>query len=301
MKAVSLSLAFLLNIILFGYSESLWDPNFPGYYSLNPRVTPGEIVTIVIDTDSSLEFSAAHSGEKEVSLEFSGGDTGNLFSFLPDIQVSDATDVDGSDELSFTTSIAARVVEIDEVGMAYVQGSRTVSVQEAVQAVTVSGWLHPDRMSSGKPVRLEQLADVRLTFRSFVESERPLLTEDDIRELMAKPTGDAATSEAGVTGQAPQTNQPEEQPVAEEAQTNQPAEQPVAEEAGPQETTPGEPEPGLAVGEPVAGSVPAQTAGQGVSPAGAAQPRLGLSEEKKRELLLQYINEFLYLMFGQGE
>ncbi len=73
----------LLLIAAVSGSESLWTPGSGGLLSADGRLTPGDIVIVEIDSSSSLSFTSTSSDTKSLTLELSGGEYGELFSFLP--------------------------------------------------------------------------------------------------------------------------------------------------------------------------------------------------------------------------
>jgi hypothetical protein len=216
-------------------AETLWDPGFEGYLKKPRLLREGQTVIITLDTETALSFSASKTGDKEVVFEFSGGEGGNPFAFLPDVKSGDRKDIEGEEDLSLKGSLAARVGEQRERGLYYIQGSRTAQIQGAVQALTVTGWLDSSLLTDGRTFPFGLLQDGKLVFRSFLQSDTPILTEEDIAR---------GIEEAEET--AENTADPEEAAAATE-----------------------------------------EPAGKGLS----------LTEEKKRELLLGYINQFLDLVF----
>ncbi len=201
--------------IQFGAGESLWNSQFEGYYAEKQSLTPGELFTVVIDSESGIEYEASRSGDKELVLQFTGGGGGgDMFSFLPDMR-SSRNEVTGGDEsYSLRTELAVRVQEVDDNGNGFIQGTRTVTLQGAAQSVTVSGWVTSSAISEDRRISFNHITDSRFTYRSFLASERPVLTEDDIREIVTR-------AEEG------EEQPPEEQPLAGQPAGEQPeAEQP---------------------------------------------------------------------------
>ena len=245
MKAFLWTLLFLPLVLSTPGAESLWDEEFSGYVSQSKKITEGQIITVLIDASTKLAFSSTKAGDKEIILTFSGGETGDLFSFLPEISSGTTQSRSGEEDFELSTQLAARVREVDNSGMAYIQGSRSMRIQGAVEAVTITGWLRAEDLNQDHSIHFAKLAESELTFRTFLDSEKQLLTPEDIVETLAE-----AAAEAEAAG-------------AETAET------------GPAE----------------AGEETAHRASSG------AGPRYRLSDEKKRELLLQYINNLIDLIF----
>jgi len=234
MKIQTGILFFLTVITGLSGADNLWTSDFQGYIAEKPVLTEGRLLRVIIDSSTQLDLSASYTADKELVLRFSGGDTGNLFAFLPDIDAANRRTAEGEEESSLQASLGARVIEIDDTGAARIQGSRTMTLQDSVQAVTVTGWVAPQNVDAENTVSFDQLADAELVFRSFVQTGQPILTEEDIEEAE---NGD----EVGET-----------------------------EAAGPGDET-GAPE--------------------------QPESRYTLNDERKRELLLNYINQFVQLIF----
>ena len=237
------ALLFLITTLCPGLAaETLWDPGFAGYLKKPRLLREGQTVIITLDTETALSFSASKTGDKEVVFEFSGGEGGNPFAFLPDVKSGDRKDIEGAEDFSFKGSLAARVGEQRERGLYYIQGSRTARIQGAVQALTVTGWLDSSLLTDGRTLPFGFLQDGKLIFRSFLQSDTPILTEEDIARGIEEAEDDTEETEETAEG----TADPEEAAAATD-----------------------------------------DSAGKG----------LFLTEEKKRELLLDYINQFLDLVF----
>jgi hypothetical protein len=176
-------------------ADSLWTPGFTGYLGSENAVREGDIVLVQIDASSSLSFASSSTDAKNITFEFTGGEFGNLFSFLPTTRTGGNQSVEGQQDFSLETEIAARVAEIDDTGKARLQGSRTFNVENKNELVTIGGWIDPRTLDSGRRVSFSQLADARLQFRTFLQPSAPTLTAADIEEVIQTirvPTAPAA-------------------------------------------------------------------------------------------------------------
>jgi hypothetical protein len=250
---------FAIGVVLFTAAvgvlgaESLWTPGFRGYLSSETVAREGDIVTVVIDASSSLSFKASSDDAKTLTLEFSGGEFGNLFSFLPVGRTGGTLSVQGAQDYEVSSEIAARVAETDTAGAIRLQGSRGVSIQGREEELTVSGWLDPNQLGSARRVRFSQLSDSRLTFRTFLQPAGPVLTEADIERVVA-----ALSAAAAPAGAPPQ---------------------PLAGQPGVAPPGAAQPAPGQA------------------QPAGTPATTYVLSDARKVELFLQYINRLVDILF----
>ena len=177
--AVCLAAAFSLG------AESLWTPGFQGYLSGNTTIRPGDILTVVVDSTSSLSFEASSNDNKSITLEFSGGEFGNLFSFLPVARTGGNQSVKGGQKYSLSSEVAARVVETDAAGKVRVEGSRGVVLQGREEQLSISGWVDPAALGAARQVQFSRLADSRLSFRTFLQPSGPTLSAADIQEVVA--------------------------------------------------------------------------------------------------------------------
>lgn len=243
MKKTVMLLYAMTSICLSVAGESLWDAEFQGYHRKPLLLREGETVFITLDSDTSLSFSASKTGDKEIVFEFSGGEGSNPFAFLPDVKTGTAGTIEGEEEYSLKGRVAARIGEQRGPGVYSVQGTRSIQLQGAVQALTVTGLLDASLLGEGKTVAFNSLQEGRVVFRSFLETETPLLTEADITRGLAE-SGTVEAEEGG---------------FGEDAVV----------------------EPGDGTG----GQIP---------PEG-----FSLLEDKKRALLLRFVNQFLDLVFQE--
>ncbi len=252
MKGVRFVCLLLLLAVTAGAgAESLWSPGFKGYLSGSRGPAVGDVLVVQIDASSSLSFTSSSNDSKNLTLEFSGGESGNLFSFLPQVRTSGTRSTTGRDVLSLKTQIPVVVTALNPDGTAQVQGSRTVSVEGKDESVTVTGAVSPGLIDQKGSVSFSRLANSRLVYRTFLTSARDVLSPADLRQLLAP----AAGAPAAAPGAAP---------------------------AG----APGAPTP---------------AAGQAAAPAAApsAVPGLAITDARKRQLLLLYLNRLIDVIFPQ--
>ena len=186
MKTARLAIVFLLlSGLLPAGAESLWSPDFKGYLGGGPGLAAGDVLVVEIDASSSLSFSASNTDSKTLTLEFSGGETGNLFAFLPQVRTGGAQSTKGKEDLSLTTQIPVVVVQIGADGRAQVQGSRTISLEGKEESVTVSGRVDPSLVDAKRRIPLSLLTDARLVYRTFLRPSRDVLTQRDLQEIFA--------------------------------------------------------------------------------------------------------------------
>jgi len=184
------------NIFVFGYlilgfisagsvlADSLWTPGFEGYLSTETAVQEGDIVLVRIDTSTSLSFDASAVDAKNITFEFSGGEFGNLFSFLPSTRTGGNQSTRGKQEYSLQTEVAARITEIDGTGKARVEGTRSFSLENKGELISITGWIDPGILGPARIVSFSQMADARLQFRTLLEPAGATLTAADIEEVI---------------------------------------------------------------------------------------------------------------------
>jgi hypothetical protein len=227
-------------------AESLWDDTFPGYIAGTSALAVGDIVVVEIDASMNLRFDSSSKDSKTITLEFSGGEYGDLFSFLPRALARGDRSIQGRENYSLKTELVTRVTQIDANGNAFIQGTRTIQFGGKGDSITISGWVNPDDLDQQRKISYSKVADVRLAFRSFLQPQGAVLTDQDIQRII---TGTAATpTTPGTTPTTPTT-------------------------PGTTPTTPGT----------------TGTADQ--------TGKISLTEAKKRELVLLYINRIVDILF----
>jgi hypothetical protein len=239
-----LAILFLAATVLQAPAESLTGPDFKGYLS-GKGLAKGDSVFVEIDTTSKLAFSAAGSDSRTFTLEFTGGETGNLFSFLPQGRTGSDRTLSGGQELSLRGTIPVVVQEVDGTGRALVRGSRAIEIEGREESIEINGWVSPRDVGGDRIVPFSRIVDARLVYRTLLSSARDVLTAEDIRRVLAAaPVAAPATAATAATGQPAAT-----------------------------------------------------TAGSATTP--AASSTLSLTDEKKLELLLVYLNRLVDFIFGR--
>jgi flagellar basal body L-ring protein FlgH len=266
-KAARFIMPFLLlAVVLPAGGESLWSPDFKGYLSGSKGLAVGDSLVVQIDASSSLSFSASSNDSKNLTLEFTGGDSGNIFSFLPQVRTGGSQTTAGKDSLSLKTQIPVVVTAVNPDGTAQVQGSRTVAIQGKSESITVTGAISPGLLDQKGSINFSKLANARLTYTTFLSSPKDVLSPADLQRLLTPAPAAAAAAgtapAAGATGAAAPAS-----PAAPAAG--------AAAGAAP------------ATGAPTAGAAP------------SVQPGLTIPDARKKELLLLYLNRLIDVVFSQ--
>jgi flagellar basal body L-ring protein FlgH len=255
----SILMALLCLTVTLSGADTLWSTGFNGYLSDGTAVRVGDVVTVEIDSELVLSYSASSKDSKGLTLEFTGGEFGDLLSFLPAVKSAGDRTVKGEEKHEISADIVARVVELDAAGTIFIQGSKTLSFEGKQESLLLSGWVDPRDLGRDRRIAFSKIADSKIVFRSFLEPSEDILTEEDIEEVEARP---------------------EEVPPTE---TVTPADA----------ETPGEE---TAAVEVIAGSGEGEIA-QPASKALPQQKTYRLSAEKKKELFLRYVNRLIDLIF----
>lgn len=175
---------FLIFLILNMNADSLWNLDFPGYISGSASINIGDIVIVEIDSSFSLDFESSSKDSKSITLEFSGGEYGNLFSFLPTAKSGGDRSIKGKESYTLTAQLVGRVTQIDDTGKLFIQGIKSIQFEGKAEAVTISGWVDPQDLNQQRRISFSQIADVRLVFTSFLEPAAALISDADIQRVL---------------------------------------------------------------------------------------------------------------------
>lgn len=195
------------------YGDSLWDPDFKGYLASGRKAEQGDLVLIEINTDSTLSFISASSDSKTLILEFSGGEYGNLLSFLPRIKTSGNTKLLGEEEIKLETRVVAVVQEIDENGNAVLEGSRSVEIDGKGESIVLTGTIAASQIGAGQKINFDQLAGARLVYKTLMTPLAETITEEDIIQVLSEMEAAETEGEEPQPGESPTEILPE-QPLA---------------------------------------------------------------------------------------
>jgi hypothetical protein len=259
----ALAILFLAAIVPCLPAENLTTPGFKGYLS-GKGLAKGDTIFVQIDTTSKLAFTASSTDSRMFTLEFSGGTTGNLFSFLPQGRTGGDRSLEGKQELSVEGRIPATVTEVDAAGRGLVRGTRTIEIEGREESVEISGWVDPRDVDGDRAVSFSMVADARLVYQTLLTSTRDVLTALDITHVLQS---------------LPR--------AADGTIVIQPA---------------GTPSTGTSVTTPAATAAAGTTAGSAAAttqPAAAPLASYTLTDQKKLELLLVYLNRLVDLVFGR--
>ncbi len=199
-------LKILSALILFSgvvCADSLVPADFRGYIQSGGGIKPGTIIKVIIDSSTQFTYTSSYSDNSSVALNFSGGEGGGLFSFLPSGDTTNISSAEGDDESSMTGQLSARVAEVFDDGTFMLQGSRQISVGKASQRIEVAGTGSVSMFDENGFIPFQSLADSRLSFISFKDSAVPVLDNDSfIIPEVSQPNAEADVVPAAEEGPA---------------------------------------------------------------------------------------------------
>lgn len=194
MKTVRVILPFLLMAAMAAGGESLWSPAFKGYLKGGAGLAVGDALVVQIDASSSLSYSSSSTDSKSLTLEFTGGSTGDLFSFLPQARTGGTLTTTGKDSMALKAAIPVIVTAVAPDGTAQVQGSRTIAVQGKSESMTVSGTVAPGLLGQKGTISFSQLANARLAYTTLLASATNVLSAADLQTIVTPAPAAAATA-----------------------------------------------------------------------------------------------------------
>ena len=130
----------------------------------------GDIITITINEDSSVDNKASRTMNKKTSRSAQfDGDVGidHLVADLPSINLGAGTEyendfegtADLKDNRSFTDSISVVVVDVMPNGNLVVWGTRDRDISEDIQTIEVSGVIRPSDIAFNNTINSEKVAN----------------------------------------------------------------------------------------------------------------------------------------------
>lgn len=254
MKCILRLFLFIIFLIIAAsaFCESLWGPDFPGYLSSGKTLKPGDIILVSISTKTMLSFVTSSNNDKTLTFEFTGGEGGDLFSFLPAVKTSGSSKLKGNESITLESEIVTLVKAIDEYGNAYLEGTRNIEIDGKGESLQLTGTISGNSINSGKKVQFSQLVNSRLVYSTFITPIRNVLTDEDIIRAIDELTTGTVPAAETATAAVPLPAEAAVQPVPDTA----------------------------------------------AAPVNTPATAYTLSDTKKKELLLQYINKFINLIFN---
>ena len=182
----------------FGSTQSLWEPSFEGYISGSSSIGIGESLVVVIDAKTAFKVGFSRIDSKQISVELSGGEGGDLFSFLPAGSTSTSESASGKGEVALEMTIAVRVVDLADSGALRIEGARMIVADGLKESITLSGFVDPTFIGDGKRVNASEISDLRIVYTSPLQSDSPVLSPADI--VRAEPAGETPAESVGAEG-----------------------------------------------------------------------------------------------------
>lgn len=130
----------------------------------------GDIVTILVDEFTLTEANRDNSSSRDrtrtvgASVNAAGTRTGGSLGSENDLSNREQGGASRSDR--FSAEISVRVVEMDANGLARVEGTKKMQIDEHEQEVVVRGWLRTHDVRPGNTIESWRLADAELLYTS---------------------------------------------------------------------------------------------------------------------------------------
>lgn len=168
-------------------ADSLWDPEAPGLLSGSGDLQVGDTVLVRIDSDSTISYDSSRIDSERVSIELSGGEGGDLFSFLPSGSSSGNQTLRGEESLTVRATFAVVVTEIDGNGQLVLQGGRTIAVQGQQESLFLTGTADPILVGEDRTIPFSGIVNARLTYTTLLQPGTGVLSARDLERREPQP------------------------------------------------------------------------------------------------------------------
>ncbi|MFB6278890.1 MAG: flagellar basal body L-ring protein FlgH [Salinibacter sp.] len=129
---------------------------------------PGDVLTVILDEQTSAQRESSYEGNSSTSVSGSGGASGpGLGSqFGADAQIENQTNNSNQTVQSgtLTGTLTVRVVEVNEAGNLVVSGERDLTVNGATHVMEVSGIVRTSDVRHDNTVLSHQIADAKIKY-----------------------------------------------------------------------------------------------------------------------------------------
>lgn len=129
---------------------------------------PGDVLTVVLDEQTSAERTSSYEGSANSSISGGGSASGpGLQSqFGADAQINSETGNSNQTAQSgmLTGTMTVRVVEVNQAGNLVVEGTRNLTVNGATHVMEVSGIVRPSDVRYNNRILSHQIADAKITY-----------------------------------------------------------------------------------------------------------------------------------------
>ncbi len=181
MKARAIAALFLITAYSM-FADSLWDPDSPGLLTGAGDLKAGDTILISINLSQDLKYNSSRVDSERVSIELSGGEGQDLFSFLPSGASSGNQSLKGSSSLALQTSFAVRITAVDENGQLILRGGRTITVGGKAETVTLTGTADPSLIGQDRTLPFSSVVDARLVYDTFLATGAPVIGTADVED-----------------------------------------------------------------------------------------------------------------------
>lgn len=137
-------------------------------YSDPTAAEPGDVLTVLLDEQTSAQRESSYEGNSSTSVSGGGGASGPGLSsqFGADAQIENATNNSNQTVQSgtLTGTLTVRVVEVNEAGNLVVTGERDLTVNGATHVMKVSGIVRTSDVRHDNTVLSHQIADAKIKY-----------------------------------------------------------------------------------------------------------------------------------------
>jgi flagellar L-ring protein precursor FlgH len=137
-------------------------------YSDPTAAEPGDVLTVILDEQTSAQRQSTYEGNASTSFSGGGGASGPGLSsqFGADAQIQNETENANQTAQSgtLTGTITVRVVDVNEAGNLVVSGERNLTVNGATHVMKVSGIVRTDDVRHDNTVLSHQIADAKVKY-----------------------------------------------------------------------------------------------------------------------------------------
>ena len=175
--------ALLLTLLMFLFistaaANSLWNESSESIYQDRSAFEEGDIITVHIEENATAlqsantDTSQSSNVEADANLGIIGFVGSLLFGYSEEDMADGQTGREGNIEADITT----QVVEIKENGNLRIEGTKTLTINEEDQEISLTGNIRPNDINLDNEIDSERVADAAIEYKgdgSIAAKQRP--------------------------------------------------------------------------------------------------------------------------------
>lgn len=174
-----------ISLIIFLFSESLWDDNYANIYTKKINYKVGDTITVIIDEQSAFEYKANTKGIKTYNINIQGGELSTIFSFFPKGSIEETKNLNDKDNFKIKMILQGTITAVNG-NLITINAIKQLTINNKIGVLQITGNADIKDISNNT-ILSNKITNQNLTITTVIDNRNDVIQNNDLVQVVINP------------------------------------------------------------------------------------------------------------------